>query len=84
MCDCLLGVTDDQTADADWKIPLDVIHSRQDRIIPLGPTQQYVDGLKSKGSDVTLVVINGVTHYETPRLAKPLREAVPWIKNVWK
>jgi predicted peptidase len=72
------------TTDVDWKIPLYVIHSRQDRVVPLGPTQQYVDGLKSKESDVTLVVIDGVSHYETPRFAKPLRAAVPWIKKVWK
>lgn len=72
------------TIDVEWNIPLYVIHSREDRVVPIGPTLRYVNGLKSKGSDVTLVVIDGVGHYEIPRFAEPLREAVPWIKNVWK
>ncbi len=68
----------------DWQIPLYVIHSRQDERVPLAPTQKYVEQLKSKGCDVRLIVIEGVTHFEIPRFAEPLREAVPWIRDVWK
>jgi predicted peptidase len=71
------------TVDVDWDIPLYVIHSSQDRVVQIAPTLRHVDRLRSKGSDVTLVVIDGVGHYEIPGFAEPLREAIPWIKNVW-
>ena len=68
----------------DWQIPLYIIHSRQDEVVPLAPTQEYVERLKSNGYDVRLIVIEGVTHFEIPGFAGPLREAVPWIRDVWK
>ncbi|PHS13166.1 MAG: hypothetical protein COA86_17590 [Kangiella sp.] len=71
------------STDTDWKIPLYIIHSRQDEVIPIKPTLQYVAELKTKGADVELVIIDGVTHYETEGFAEPLRGAIPWIKKIW-
>ena len=80
-----IPVAGSPAADTDeWEVPLYVIHSRQDRVLPLQPTQQYVDKLKENGADIRLVVIDGVTHYETGRFAEPLQKAVPWIRNAWK
>ncbi len=67
-----------------WRIPVYVIHSREDEIIPLAPTKEFVERLTSKGHDVRLVVIEKVSHYETSRFIEPLRSAVPWIRRVWR
>ena len=67
-----------------WEIPLYVIHSRADTVLRLEPTRQYVDQAKAKGANIELVILDGITHYDTGRFAKPLKEAVPWIKKVWK
>lgn len=67
-----------------WEIPVYAIHSRADTVLPLEPTQQYVELAKAKGANIELVIVDGITHYQTGRFAKPLRDAVPWIKKVWK
>lgn len=71
------------SADIPWEIPLYVIHSRQDEVVPLGPTETTVNRLKAKGTSVELVVVEGITHFETSRFIVPLKGAVPWIRKVW-
>jgi hypothetical protein len=29
-------------------------------------------------------VVTGLTHYQTPKYAGPLKEALPWLKRVWQ
>ncbi|MBN1813958.1 MAG: prolyl oligopeptidase family serine peptidase [Anaerolineae bacterium] len=70
--------------DTVWHIPLYVIHGSQDELFPLGSTQTTVDHLVTGGVSVELVVVDGVTHYETHRFVEPLREAVPWIQEAWE
>ena len=69
--------------EVDWKIPLYVIHSRDDTVAPFARTEAYVTQLKSQDVDVQFVPLDGVTHFETPRFVQPLREAIPWIQKVW-
>ena len=67
-----------------WRIPLYVIHSRDDEVILLKPTAAMVDRLKAAGAPVTLVVVDGVTHYQVGGFVPHLRAAIPWIKKAWK
>jgi hypothetical protein len=39
--------------------------------------------LKKSGVNARLVVLTGVSHYETNRFAAALRQAVPWIREIW-
>jgi predicted peptidase len=71
------------SGDAKWNIPVYVIHSQNDEVVPLPPTQKQVEVMKTKGANVELRVIAGVSHYQTIKFAGPLREAVPWLKQVW-
>lgn len=68
----------------EWKVPVYVIHSQADEILSIGPAQRQVEQLKAKGADVELRTVSGLTHYQTGRYAAPMREAVPWLKKVWK
>jgi predicted peptidase len=79
----MAGFPPADVVDVQWKIPLYVIHSRQDEVIPLDPTETAVKELRAKGVSVELVVLDGITHYENNRFVKPLRAAVPWIEKVW-
>lgn len=79
----LAGLPQADVVDVQWKIPLYVIHSRQDEVIPLDPTETAVKQLWAKGVSVELVVLDGITHYENNRFVEPLRAAVPWIEKVW-
>ncbi len=66
-----------------WKIPLYVIHSQNDEVVPLPPTQRSIEALKAKGANVELKVIAGVSHYQTIKFVGALREAIPWLKRAW-
>jgi hypothetical protein len=50
----------------------------------LGPTQRRIEELKAAGVKAELLVLDGITHYQTPRFAEPLKKAVPWLKAVWQ
>jgi len=80
----MAGWPQPDSADVEWKIPLYVIHSRQDELVPHEQTERVVYQLKDRGVAVDLVLLDGITHYETERFVKPLRAAVPWIRRVWE
>ena len=69
--------------DVDWEVPLYVIHSRQDEIVPLEPTEAAVAELRSRGVAVEFVTLDGITHYDSPRFVEPLQAAIPWILEAW-
>ena len=69
---------------ANWRVPVFAIHSRDDQVVPIGPTIQRIADLKAKGVNAQLLEVQGISHYETNRFAAPLREAVPWLKEVWR
>jgi predicted esterase len=79
----MAGLPPADTTDIHWKIPLYIIQSRHDELMSLGPTEDAVEQLKSDGVFLELVVLDGITHFETWRYLEPLRSAIPWIKEVW-
>ena len=66
-----------------WKIPVLVIHSRDDEVIPIRPVEEHVQDLGNQGTMITLRTVDGLTHYETARFAGPLQQAVPWLQGMW-
>lgn len=66
-----------------WTIPLYIIHSRADELIPLQMSLDAAATLEAQGVDVQMVVLEGVSHYETYRFVEPLHKAIPWINSVW-
>ena len=67
----------------EWTIPVYVIHSRDDQVIPIGPVEKHVQTLKDAGAMVKLRTVGGLTHYEVPEFAGVLQEVVPWLKGMW-
>ncbi len=69
---------------ARWRVPVFAVHSRNDQVNPIGPTEQRIAELKKQGLNAQIVVLTGIAHYETNRFVDGLRQAVPWIQQVWK
>ena len=73
-----------RAVEVEWRIPLYVIHSRDDERLLLKPTADTVAQLRAKGVDVQLVVVDGPTHYHLSGFIPYLRAAIPWIRHAWQ
>ena len=67
-----------------WRQPVLAIHSRDDQVAPFEPTAARIADLQKAGGTARLIALTGVTHYETHRFRDALRQAVPWLQEVWK
>src|SRR5712675_1060285 len=69
---------------AGWRVPVLAIHSRDDQVAPFGPTEARIAELRKAGVNAKLIPLTGITHYQTSRFRDALRQAVPWLREVWK
>jgi len=67
-----------------WRLPVLAIHSRDDQVAPFDPTEARIAELQKAGVNAKLIPLTGITHYETRRFRDALRQAVPWLREVWK
>lgn len=72
------------TSMGQWRTPVFAIHSRDDEVMPIGPTEARIKELKQAGVRAELVVLTGISHGETNRFVDGLRRAVPRLKQVWQ
>jgi predicted peptidase len=73
----------DETTNVDWSIPLYIIHGRNDEVFPLQYTASAVDLLKKKDRSVEFRLVEDTTHYETHRFIEPVKDTVPWVREIW-
>src|SRR5262252_533831 len=67
-----------------WRLPVLAIHSRDDQVAPFDPTEARIAELQKVGVNAKLIPLTGITHYQTYRFRDGLRQAVPWLREVWK
>ncbi len=67
-----------------WRLPVLAIHSRDDQVAPFDPTEARIAELQKSGVNAKLIALTGITHYQTSRFRDALRQAVPWLREVWK
>jgi predicted peptidase len=67
-----------------WKMPVLAIHSRNDEVAPIAPTEERIKELQKLGVHAELITLNGITHFQTYRFVDGMKGAVPWLKEVWK
>lgn len=79
----MAGRPGEDVGNAAWETPTYAIHSAADELIPLEPTRAAVDRLIERGAPVELVVVEGITHFQTARFMPHLQAAVPWLRRVW-
>ncbi len=74
---------EENVAEVDWQVPLLVIHSVVDEVVPFEPVETTVRTLKEGDVQIELIVVQNLTHYETQLFVAPLRAALPWIREAW-
>ena len=67
-----------------WRLPVLAIHSRDDQVVPFDPAAARIAELQKAGVNARLIAVTGIAHYEAGRFREPLRQAVPWLQEVWK
>jgi predicted peptidase len=67
-----------------WRLPVLAIHSRDDQVQPFDPAAARIAELQKAGVNARLIAPTGIAHHEAGRFREPLREAVPWLQEVWK
>ncbi|HET9217979.1 MAG TPA: prolyl oligopeptidase family serine peptidase [Terriglobia bacterium] len=67
-----------------WKTPVFAVHSRDDEVMPIGPTEARIKELQKSGVRADLVVLSGISHHQTNRFVDGLRRAVPWLTQIWQ
>jgi predicted peptidase len=70
--------------DAAWTIPLYVIHSRDDKVLPIAPVRDHVNRLKAAGARIEWRELAGLTHYNTSAFAPALTDAGAWLERSWR
>jgi fermentation-respiration switch protein FrsA (DUF1100 family) len=74
----------DNEMEALWRLPILAIHSCNNQVAPIGPTETRIAELQKSGVNAKLIALTGITHFETHRFADGLRQAVPWLRDIWK
>jgi predicted peptidase len=69
---------------AGWRTPVFAVHSRNDEVMPIGPTEARIKELREAGVRAELAVLTGISHHETNRFVDGLKRAVPWLKQTWQ
>jgi len=69
---------------AKWRLPVLAIHSKDDQVVPIGPTRTYIGELQKSGARADLIELTGIAHHQTYRFVDGLHRAVPWLKEIWK
>ncbi len=69
---------------AGWKLPVLAIHSRDDQVVPFTPADTRIAELRKAGVNARMIALTGISHYETHRFQDALRQAAPWLQQVWK
>ena len=67
-----------------WRVPVLAIHSRDDHVAPFDPTEARIAELEKAGVNARLIALTGIMHYQTHLFRDALREAVPWLREIWK
>lgn len=67
-----------------WKLPVLAIHSHDDQVVPFAPADTRITELKNAGVNARMIALTGISHYETSRFQDALKQAAPWLREVWK
>ena len=67
-----------------WRLPVLATHSRDDQVVPFDPAAARIAEIQKAGVNARLIALTGIAHYEAGRFREPLRQAIPWLQEVWK
>lgn len=65
-------------------IPVHIVHSRNDEVVPYGPAAEAAAQLEARGHPVELTTLSGVGHYSMGAYIDALRQAGEWMWDQWE
>ena len=69
---------------ADVRIPIFLIHSPDDEVVPFGPAEEAYSALAARGHPVEMRVLPGASHYMMGAYVPVLRVAGRWMLERWE
>jgi predicted peptidase len=70
--------------DAEWRVPVYVIHSDSDEVIAYNSARKHADRVKGKGAKLEFKTVGGLSHYNTAAYGTHVGDAVKWLRAEWK
>ena len=64
--------------DVQWSVPVCVIHSQTDQVIPLPTAKRHFEQVKGRAAKIDFIEVQNVDHYEAPSYAPFLKQATTW------
>jgi predicted peptidase len=80
----MAGSPGDEPIDRLGTIPTYVIHSRDDEVVPFGPTERAVSDLKKLKRSIEFEPLVGLTHFQMGGYVDSLKRAGQWVSDRWK
>ena len=73
----------DNPLDRIGSMPVHVIHSRDDQLVPIAPARAAADTLAERGHPTEFTELTGVGHYSMGGYVGALRQAGDWMRQQW-
>jgi len=80
----MAGFADDDSLDGLGSMPIHIVHSRDDEVVPYGPAAAAAGQLEARGHSVRLTELSGVGHFTMGAYIGPLRQAGAWMLQQWE
>ena len=65
-------------------MPVYVIHSRDDEVVPIDPARDAADALKEGGTPVEFLELTRIGHFAMGGYVDALRQAGRWMWDQWE
>ena len=65
-------------------MPVHVIHSRDDEVVPISPARDAAETLRAQGTPVEFIELAGIGHFSMGGYVDSLREAGRWMWDQWQ
>jgi predicted peptidase len=79
----MAGAPQNGALDKIGDMPICVVHSDADRIVPIQPSRDAVKETEAKNATVKLIVARGAEHYHFGGFVEHLERAAAWVEKQW-
>ncbi len=80
----IAGRPGDDPLEALGDLPVHIIHSRADNVVPFGPAEDAARRLREAGAPVAFTALDRVSHYAMGGYVRALRDAGDWMLAQWR
>ncbi len=79
----IAGRPGDDPLDALGDMPVHIVHSRADELVPVGPAEDAANQLREAGGNVVFTALDGIGHFTMGAYVPALRDAGEWMARQW-